>query len=194
MTSSWPPAPGRVGTVVPGFHMAASLAGLRCSVAPHQGLTNASLADWDNIAQSASTFAGYLDTLANYGAYIVTQSPTGQVYVRKQLTTDLSDVKHAEDSATVNYDSVAYYFQQLLANTIGKTNVVPSNLALIRASLQSGINVLKSNQVTPTLGSQITDGSVVSLAADPVALDTVNALVNVALPIPLNNGNLVLSA
>ena len=39
---------------------------------------------------------------------IVTQSPTGQIYVRHDLTTDTSDINTAEHMRTTNLDSISY--------------------------------------------------------------------------------------
>ncbi len=193
VTSEWPPLPGRDGDTVPGYFLACSLAALRGASAPHQGLTNAEVLDWDDMSQSTQTFAAHLDTLANYGAYIVTESPAGQVYIRKQLTTDLSDVKHAEDSATSNFDSCSFFFKDLLAPRVGRSNVVDSNLDGIRADILAGINQLRTEGFTDLLGGQIgSESTLVYVRRHATLLDKVVAKVNLDLPIPLNNGDLTL--
>ncbi len=197
VTSVFPSTAGRNGEMVPAYFLACSLTALRCAAAPHQGLTNAEVADWDDLTVASVTFGDLLDTVANYGGYIVTESPAGLVYIRKQLTTDLSDTKHAEDSATVNLDSISYYFKDLLAPKVGRSNVVASNLEGIRADLQAGINFLKSSGFTTSLGAQINDGDpadatkqnkVVFVRAHATLLDTVVCRIQLNLPIPLNNG------
>ncbi len=197
VTSVFPPEPGRAGARVPGYYLACSLAALRGASAPHQGLTNAAVADWDDLEQTSVTFGDLLDDLANYGAYIVTEDPAGRVYIRKQLTTDISDVKHAEDSATTNCDSISYYFKNLLAAKIGVSNVVPSNLDGMRADITAGINFLKTSSFTTALGGQINDdlndvdtNKLLFLRPHATLLDKVVARVKLNLPIPLNNGEL----
>ncbi len=189
VTSAFPATPGRVGHKVPGYFLACSLAALRGAAAPHQGLTNAAVADWDDMSDCTETYSELLDTIANYGGYIVTQSPDGQVYIRKQLTTDLSDTKHAEDSATTNLDSISYYFKALFAPKIGKSNVVPSNIDGLIADANAGLNFLKTSLTTTALGGQIgTNSFLVFLRPHATLLDTVVARMQLQLPIPLNNG------
>lgn len=190
VTSSFPANPGRVGTTVPGYFLACSLAALRGASAPHQGLTNAAVADWDDMTEASVAFADQLDNLANYGTYIVTENPAGLVYIRKQLTTDISDTKHAEDSATVNCDSVAFYFKNLLAPFVGVSNVVPANIDQMTAEVLAGLGFLKTANFTTKLGAQITDGTLVFLRPHATLLDRVVARVQVDLPIPLNNGEM----
>ncbi len=193
VTSVWPPHPGREGERVPSYFLACSLAALRGASAPHQGLTNAEVLDWDDLLESSQTFAAHLDTVANYGGYIVTQSPVGQVYIRKQLTTDLSDTKHAEDSATSNFDSCSFFFKNLLAPRVGVSNVVDSNLDGIRADILAGITQLRTEGFTELLGGQIgPDSALVYVRRHATLLDKVVAKVNLDLPIPLNNGDLTL--
>lgn len=194
VTSVWPPSPKRLGTTQPGYYLACSLAALRGAAAPQQGLTNAAVADWDDLSQASQTFGAYITTLLNYGAYLVSQTPAGQVYIVKQLTTDLSTVQLAEDSATVNFDSLSYYFLNILAPFVGKTNVVSSNLIQIAAAINSGIVFLTNNQFTSSLGGQISSGNIAALYPSPTLLDTVVVNLNVGLPIPLNNGVMTIVA
>jgi hypothetical protein len=190
VTSVFPPNPGRVGTRVASYFLACSLAALRGASAPHQGLSNAEVLDWDDLKEASETFGELLDEVANYGGYIVTQAPDGRVYIRKQLTTDLTDTKRAEDSATVNLDSISYFFKGILAPSVGRTNVVQSNLDKMEADIIAGINEMKSSQFSVTLGGQVTDGSLVFLRPHATLLDRVVARMQLNLPIPLNNGTL----
>ncbi len=188
ITVEFPPNPGRAGTRVPGYYLAASLAALRCASAPQQGLTNAAVTGWDDLKEARDTFGAYLNLIANAGAYIVTQKPAGDVYIRKQLTTDLTDTKHAEDSATVDFDAISYYFKALMAPFVGRSNVVPSNLQLIETAIRGGINYLKTESFVPGLGAMLTDGTVDFVRASPLFLDKVEVQNTLELPIPLNNG------
>ncbi len=188
--SVFPSRPGRNGTKVPGYHMAASVAALRCAVAPHQGLTNAEVLGWDDMSEATETYGDLLDEAANYGGYIVTQSPAGQVYIRKQLTTDLVDVKHAEDSITVNLDSISFFFKSILSPFIGRSNVVQSNLDLMAATINAGIGELKNLNFSRSLGGQIIDGTLIYIRPHAVLLDRVVARIELTMPYALNNGTL----
>lgn len=190
VTSAFPPNPGRAGTRVASYYLACSLAALRGASAPHQGLTNAELLDWDDLKEASETFGDLLDDVANYGGYIVTQAPDGRVYIRKQLTTDLTDTKRAEDSATVNVDSISYFFKGILAPSVGRSNVVESNLDKMEADIIAGINEMKSSQFSVALGGQVTDGRLIFLRPHATLLDRVVARMQLDIPIPLNNGTL----
>jgi hypothetical protein len=190
VTVAFPANPGRGGVKVPSYFLACSLAALRCASAPQQGLTNANVLDWDDMSEAAVEFADQLDTLANYGAYIVTQSPTGTVYIRKQLTTDLSDVRKSEDSATVNFDSISYFFLDILAPYIGKANVVESAISLMEATINNGIQTLGTSDGNAMIGPQLANGQLQYIRPHAVLLDRVVARITGALPIPLNNGEL----
>ena len=190
VTVAFPADPGRGGVKVPGYFLACSLAAERCAAAPQQGLTNAEVQDWDDMSQATVDFADQLDVLANSGAYIVTQSPTGVVYIRKQLTTDLSDTRKAEDSATVNLDSISYYLLDILAPYIGRANVVAGAMKLIEATINNGLTVLGTPSGVVQIGPQLVDGTLEYIRPHAVLLDRVVVRVTGSLPIPLNNGEL----
>ena len=190
VTVAFPPNPGRLGTTVPAYFLACSLAAMRCAAAPQQGLTNAEVLDWDSMAECTGKFAAYLDQIANYGAYIVTQNPAGNVFIRKQLTTDLSDTRKAEDSATVNFDSISYFLLDTLAPFVGVSNVVDSNIKLMEAAINEALGYLGTQTAIPGVGPQLVDGQLQYLRPHAVLLDTVVAQIQGSLPIPLNNGQL----
>jgi hypothetical protein len=190
VTVVFPPNPGRNGVRVPNYFLACTLAAYRCASAPHQGLTNAEVPDWDDLEEASVTFADQLDRLANYGLYIVTQAADGRVYIRKQLTTDLADTKRAEDSATVNVDSMSYFFLDLMSPFIGRANVVPSAIKLIENKLNQGISYLVSNTFTEELGGQLTSGEVAFIRPHAILADRLVVRLNGVIPIPLNNGDM----
>ena len=190
VTVVFPPNPGRGGVRVPSYFLAATLAAYRGAAVPHQGLTNAEVPDWDDLEEASVTFADQLDKLANFGCYIVTQAPSGRVFVRKQLTIDLTDTKRAEDSATVNVDSISYYFLDLLSPFIGRANVVPSAIKLITNKINNGIEFLVSSTFTEELGGQLTDAELVFIRPHATFLDRVVVRLRGDIPIPLNNGEM----
>lgn len=190
VTVIFPANPGRGGIRVPNYFLACTAAAYRCAAVPHQGLTNAELPDWDDLEESSVTFADQLDTLANGGVYIVTQDPGGRVFIRKQLTTDLADTKRAEDSATVNVDSISYYFLGLLSRYIGRANVVPSATRLIENRINQGISFLVSDTFIEELGGQLSDGEIIFIRPHATLLDRLVVRVRGDIPIPLNNGDM----
>jgi len=193
VTSVFPFNPGRGGVRVPNYYLACSLAALRSSVPAQQGLTNATVLDWDDLSESSKTYNQYLTTVLNFGGYTVSQSTAGVVYIVKQLTTDISDTLHAEDSLTAQADAVSYYFDALLSPYIGKSNLVPSNLNVINATINAGIAFLQTYQFSPTLGGLMGPASVLNFARPHATLlDTLVVSISDQVGVPLNNIDMTL--
>jgi hypothetical protein len=178
------------GTVVKnGYFLAAALAGLRSSVVPHQGLTNTQILGFTDFTKTVITFSqAQLNVLAASGVWIVTQATIGAVpYTRQQLTTDMTDVDHEEDSVTTNVDAISYGFNGILQPFIGKYNRNPDTLQLISNALKAQINFLLTNTTTATAGAQLLDGSqVVSVTFDPLFKDRINIVLQLVVPAPVN--------
>jgi hypothetical protein len=189
VTSVFPANPARGGVSVPGYYLACSLAALRGASVPQQGLTNAEVLDWDDMSQASKTFASQLDILASYGMYIVTQSPTGSVYIRKQLTCDTSAIANSEDSITVNVDSCSYILKGVLSPFVGKSNNVPSNRNAIQNAINGAIVQLQNQNFDPSLGGMMgPNAGLVYLRPNAIRADALSARVDGDFPIPINNG------
>lgn len=172
------------------MYLAAAFAGLRSGVLAHQGLTNVELAGFSTINWTMSTLTGTeRDVLMNAGYWVVQQNTegAGEVYCRKQISTDLTDLNTTEQSVTTNVDSVSYYLKQILAPYIGRTNNVESVQALIRGDIEAAFQVFFNN-ATPTLGSQLLDGTVITdLRTHATLRDRLVIEIALVIPYPLNN-------
>jgi hypothetical protein len=176
----------RNGVSVPAYHLAAALAGRRAASAPHQGLRNLVLSDWDDMSQSKVTFAGLLSQSAMSHCFTVTQLPSGEVIVKFAHTSAGGDVITREDSVQNNLDSVNWFYRNLLNELRGRTNVVESNLSKIRGLVTTATNYLRSTSTTPELGPQVIEATVISIEQDVVLRDQVNVIMAAKLPAPLN--------
>jgi hypothetical protein len=119
----------------------------------------------------------------------VEQSVTGagEVYCRKQISTDLTDLNTTEQSVTTNVDSISYYLKQILAPYIGRTNNVLTVQNLIRGDIEAAFQVFFNN-ATPTLGSQLLDGTVITdLRPHATLRDRLVVEIALVIPYPLNN-------
>lgn len=172
------------------MYLAAAFAGLRSGVLAHQGLTNVELAGFSTINWTMTTLTGTeRDVLMNAGYWVVQQNTegAGEVYCRKQVSTDLTDLNTTEQSVTTNVDSVSYYLKQILAPYIGRTNNVDSVQALIRGDIEAAFQVF-FNSATPTLGSQLLDGTVITdLRTHATLQDRLVVEIALVIPYPLNN-------
>ena len=184
----WPDTVSAGGVEMEGYFLCAALAGLRSGVVPHQGLTNVQITGFDDISRTTDFFNNtQLDTLAGSGTWVVTQDNDGTVFSRHAVTTDNTDVNTREEMVRANVDSMSYVFLRNLKPFIGRANVTPSALTVIRVQLEASIEYLKANGFTESLGGQLIDGEITQLRAHALLRDRVVASVTLTVPYPLNN-------
>lgn len=177
---------------VPDYFVAAAFAGLRSGVAPHQGLTNVQVVGIEATPFTSDVLsATQLDALMNAGFWVVVKDAvSGQVYCRKQISTDLTDINTTEQSVTTNLDSQSYVYKSVLAPYIGRANNVATVQSLIEADLEAAFEAFY-NRATPILGSQILDGtSIRELRPHATFRDRLVVVIDTVIPYPLNNVDL----
>lgn len=187
------------GVDKPGYFVAAALAGLRAGSLPHAPLTNVELLGFDDFTVSLVTFTPtQLNSLAAHGYWIVTQDVAGGVpYVRHQLTTlgynDVgADPKFSEDSITTNVDSISYSLQRVLKPFIGRYNVNPGTILLIKDAVTRQLNYQKAESANTDAGPQLLGYTIESIGKSAVFRDRIEAVVTIDLPYPLNGVTLTL--
>lgn len=187
----WPDYVEVAGELVPGYYLAAAIAGLKSSVLPQQGLTNVELSGFDGVSRTVRLFdIAQLNTMAGSGMTIVTQSPTGQIYIRHSLSTDNSDLNMSELMRTTNLDSISYVMLSRLANFQGKYNITPGLIELIRLSLQQAISGLSITTGSTSIGPQITGLNELTVVQHPIFRDRILVTARLDLPYPNNNTEL----
>ena len=201
----WPDYAMDGATRVGGYFVAAAVAGLKSSVAPHQPLTNVTLNGFTDITRSAGFFTPtQLNAVANGGTWIVTKVPigatettssasVGSIVTRHQLTTDYTDDNMAEVSVTTNLDSIAKWLRDDLKVIIGQYNNHPYMIQLIRTRLEYRLTYLQGHAKTLKAGPQLISYVINSVAVDELIRTKVNADVDLVLPYPINNINLKLT-
>ena len=182
----WPDTVGTGGVTYEGYHLCAALAGLRSGVVPQQGLTNVEIAGFDDLTRTVDLFnQTQLNTMAEEGIWIVTQ--VNPVTTRHALTTaGFGDVLTQEEQVTSNVDSMSYLFLRRTEDLIGKTNVTPGTINIIRGRLAETIEFFKKVRV-PRLGGQLNDGKIVELRQHTLLKDRIVANLQLTVPVPLNN-------
>lgn len=184
----WPDTIEQGDYTVQGYHLCAALAGLRSGVVPHQGLTHIEIAGFDSVPRTDYFNGSQLNAMAGSGVWIVMQTDDGTIYSRHAVTTgDYSDLNAREESVRTNVDAMSYLFLARLATYIGKSNVTPDLLAILRVELESSIDYLKTNGYTASLGSQLIDGEITELRQHTLLLDRVVAVLDLTIGYPLNN-------
>jgi len=188
----FPDTLGAYGVLQSGEFGAAAVAGLCSSVPPQQGLTNIQLNGFDDLPAVYSTFSrAQLNTMAERGTLIIMQDVVGGlIYIRHQLSTATADgnINTRELSVTKNLDSISYYFADRLAPFIGRYNITPDLLVVLRTQINDGLLYLGSFTGIGLLGPQLIldNTQLVTLQQHPTLKDTVLAIVNVQVPYPLN--------
>ena len=109
-----------------------------------------------------------------------------QLYVRHQLTTDTSTIQYQELSITKNVDLIAKFFRRLYAPFIGIYNVTDTLLDILKTMTSAGIDYLKGS-TAPRVGGVLREGSISKIGEDANMPDTVNIVLDVSIPYPLNN-------
>jgi hypothetical protein len=193
----WPDQVGNAGLTFPGYFLCATLAGLRGGVLPHQGLTNMEILGYDDLSRTVDFFsATQLDTLAASGYWIVTQDPSdGTVFTRHQLSTgDQDDLNQKEQNITTNLDNISKNFLLRMKTFIGRGNVTPTMIQILRGEIISLIEQFKNTIINDRLGPQIISADILELRAHPTLRDRIVARIDIELPFPFNNLELHLIA
>lgn len=183
------------GVEVDGYHICAAIAGLVGASAPQQGLTNVELRGFDNVNGVVNRFSrSQLDTLANSGKWIITHDlQSGVIYTRHQLSTDTTDLNTRELSIVKNVDSISYVFLNRLKPYIGRSNVTPTSLEVIRTQIMGTIAFLQSSGFTALTGGQVLPGTEIrELRQHSLLKDRIVVNIKLVVPYPLNNAELTL--
>ena len=186
------------GVTKQGYFAAAGLAGLRSGVVPHQGLTNSEYLGADDLSKVVIDFSqDELNVMAEQGIWIITQEVIGSTpYVRHQLTTDERSLNTSEDSITTNVDSISYALKKVLSPFIGRFNINPDNVAVIRAAVVAELTFRSSNTYTARAGNQLVSFTpatdIIKLEANPTFKDMIDIEVRLNVPYPINYINLKL--
>jgi hypothetical protein len=199
----WPDSARDGGKSVSGVFVAAAVAGLKSSVAPHQPLTNVTLDGFEDITRSSSFFTPtQLNTIAGGGTWIITKVSSddtnasrarGSIITRHQLTTDYTDDNMAEVSITTNLDSISKWLRDDLRVIIGQYNNHPYMINLIRTRIEYRLTYLQGHARTQKAGPQLISYKVNKVSQDELIRTKVNADVDLTLPYPINNINLKLT-
>ena len=184
----WPDQVGEAGTLMPGYFLAAGIAGLVSGVVPQQPLTNVEVAGFDDFSRSYKFFnETQLNTIASAGVWIVTEDRDGTPYTRHALTSDTLDLNRREEMIRRNVDSISYLFLRRLRPYIGRANATDAMVRRLSNEVTRLIDFLKSNGTTEEIGAQLIDASVRVLRIHPLLRDRIEIVLDLTVPAPLNN-------
>lgn len=173
--------------VLPGFYIAAIVAGMVGGLPSHRGFTRIGIPSVDKLLHSSGYFTdAQLDIIADGGTFILTQeasaaSPT----VRHQLTTDRSTVELQELSFVKNFDFVSDICQDVLDEFLGQYNITPETLGILDTALRSTLESLKLDRL-PKIGAPVLGYSIGVIEQSQLSRDRVEVYAEVDFPYPLN--------
>lgn len=166
---------------VPGYYACAAAAGAVIGTPVEQPLTYFALGGIDRLYGSTDMFSeANLNTMAEGGTFILVQdSINGPVYVRHQLSTDVSTIERKELSITKQVDYAAKYMRKTLTKYAGKYNITPNFIKLVTANLNGVGNELVAD-------GKLAAVKVLSVYQDSISPDTVRAEVEITVKYPAN--------
>jgi len=171
--------------LVPGYFFSAGVAGLVAGQKPQQPLTNLSVAGFTGLRHSNRYFnETQLKILSANGVFIGEQVvETASPYIRQQRTTDISSILKNELSVVKTVDFVSKLFRQELDPYTGKYNITPELIDTVKVVIEGLFSRLKQQT---NIGPVILSGRLISVTQDDVALDTLNVVVDIEVPVPAN--------
>lgn len=180
------------GRTIPGHFIAAAVSGLVSSVLPQQPITNVEISGISDVPIVYNEYSRtQLNEIAEGGTFIIMQDlPGDRVYVRHQISTEYgsNNLLKAELSITKNLDSISYYFAEAYRPYIGRYNITPELLLVLRAVAEKALSRLETNTGSGLLGPQVlAEGTeITDLYQDPVNQDHVYMHLKLNLPRPFN--------
>jgi hypothetical protein len=179
----------------PGYYVAAAVGGMVAGLPPQQGFTYLGMVGIDELFKSNTYFYDdQLDALMTDGWYVVVQdSPNSAPYCLREVTTDTDTLESTELMIVKTFDYVSTAYRNALVGFLGRYNVIPETLSMLRSAFDSVTDTLKQHRY-PRIGGVILDATIDKIEVSPGSKDQVDVYGAVTLPRPLNRIRLFLSA
>lgn len=177
------------GVGVSNAYNAAFIAGLRSATMPQQSLTHAEVT---SITACPRMYTRYtladLDSVAMHGVTIITQdNKYNTPYVRHDLTTDPAHgLLYSESSVTTNVDNISYKVSDVIKGFVGKANVTPSALLMLKTNIDNLLSGFTSDSTDPMVGPSLVGYEGLKVEQDANMKDRVVVNVTYLVPTPMN--------
>lgn len=182
---------GSVDKEVPGFYVAAGVAGYVSGVAPQVGITKVTMPGFAGMVHSNFYFTErQLNTMAGAGALLYVQEAQGTTpYCRHGLTTDMSVLEYREIVKVKNLDYLSYYFKRITDPFIGTWNINSDTVRTVRQVLDSAGSRLVARKL-PKVGAPLVNYSIQKVAQNAKSKDAMDIEISVAIGDPNNYMNI----
>lgn len=166
---------------MPGFFMAAAIAGQVSGQNPEQGFTNLPFSGPAKLKYANDWFTEtQLNKIATGlgGAYLIVQVGNS-VYARHQMSTNATTIEFRELNITKSIDYTAKYIRNTVSGYIGRSLITPAFLQVLATILAGvGTSLVKTGRLNAFTLS--------GLVQDTVSPDTVTASIEVKPKYPVN--------
>lgn len=167
--------------IVPGYYLAAAIAGMIGEQPPQQGFTNFPMAGFTRLVNSNESFSdAQIAVAAGGGVYwLIQEAPGSAIVSQHQLTTDVTSIETRELSITKTVDFTAKFLRAGLRRFIGRFNITPEFLDQL-------------STITQGLGSSLVSRGVLNgfelrrLAVDENQPDSIIVEIVLDVPFPAN--------
>lgn len=172
---------------LPSYYLAAAVGGCVAGFPVQQGLTNLTMAGIDSLQGSNFYFsASDLNTMAAAGTMIFVQdTQSAPPYCRHELTTDMTVLEYRELLKVKNWDYLSYFYHDILEPFIGQWNIVDDTLRVIRQTVISASENLKTQKL-PRIGAPLVSYEIATLAQNTTTKDKIDLIMNIAIVDPNN--------
>jgi hypothetical protein len=179
--------------VLPGYYLACAVAGLVAGFPSQQGFTNIGIAGVSDLKNSNFYFTrAQLNTMAEAGTFLFVQETGGGLpYVRHELTTDMSVYEYRELQAVKNWDFLSYYYREKLTPFIGKWNITPETIGVVRQTVVAASELLMSKKL-PRIGAPLTGYVIDKIEQNAVNKDRLTVRLKTTQPKVLNYADVYL--
>ena len=172
---------GEAGQVLPGYFLAAAVAGLKSGINANQGMTRVEVVGFDDYSATKPYWTeSQLNRLASHGVLIVLEDANGTAYIRHALTTDMATVFTQEEAITRDYDYICKRIHSLLQEYIGRSRVTDKVIEEMYSAIQTLLLSLISSDYIRNFDN-------LTVQQHALLADRVEVNVTVVLPFPVNN-------
>lgn len=178
---------------LPGYYLCCAVAGLIAGFPCQQGFTNIGIAGVSDLYNSNFYFTrAQLNTMAEAGTFMfVQETDMGIPYVRHELTTDMSVYEYRELQAVKNWDFLSFYYRDKLTPFIGKWNITPDTIGVVRQTVVAASELLMGKKL-PRIGAPLTAYKIVKIEQNPVNKDRMTVQIQTTQPKVLNYADVYL--
>jgi len=178
-----------------GQYLACAIGGMIAGLPSHQGFTFISAGGIEQLDNSNFYFSDtQLTGLHDGGWYVFVQdSEVSPPYTIHEVTTDTDTYEMGELMNVKNFDYIALFYRDVMRTFIGRYNITPETLELLRDAFNTGTDFLQL-RTFPRIGAPLLSAEITSLEQLASEVDRVEIYAEIEMPKVLNKIGLHLKA